>query len=336
MSDAGGIVHANHYQRWDGRLRSARWVWLAIAANGVKLRLKDPRIMVLVLSSAAFVVIAWLIFYVLSLAEALVGTPEAQTRHLLVRAVLSVDISDAGSIAGLRLPLWQSVFILLTRLELLYLIVVVGWLGPGLIADDLRSNALPIYFARPITPFTYLLGKWLSIVAFIAVGCLIPNLLALAGGLLIAGGLATWGQTLGLVFDLMVSGFGVMLVGGLLILALSSLTPDKRFVIVAWLAILLLPEVARWILDAQLADGEPAGILSSLSLGNNIVVLTTWLFDLRGSWAATSLNPGAYAAALGRPIAPLYPALVMLSVTSLAAIVTYYRVLRFSKAAANL
>ena len=86
------------------------------------------------------------------------------------------------------------------------------------IADDIKSRALPIYFARPIVPLTYLLGKWLVVAAYIGVVMLVPNLLSLMLGVLVTGGLQTVGETARLGFDLIVSGVGVMVVGGALIL----------------------------------------------------------------------------------------------------------------------
>jgi ABC-type transport system involved in multi-copper enzyme maturation permease subunit len=216
-----------------------------------------------------------------------------------------------------------------------YLLIVIGQLGAGLISSDLKTNALPIYFARPITPLSYLLGKWLTIGVFIALAVLIPNLAGLAAGILVVGNPGTWWQTLELAGNLTVIGVGVMLVGGLFILALSSLTADKRLVIVGWLAIALLPHITQQILYEQLEPATTAGLLGSLSLCNDVLIMATWLLNLRPAWEATGLPSHAYEAALGPPVQPLYPALVLLVLTALAAAICYRRVVRFSRSAAN-
>ena len=331
-----GTVHSAHYQRFRTRPRTSRWVWVAMVERGVRLALKDHRNLILLMAAPGFIFGAVVIFYVLSLLEQLAGTRDAQGIYNFVKIFLRVDISGVAKLSDYRLPLWEGVFVLMTRLQLFYLLIVISRLGPGLIADDLKTNALPIYFARPITPMTYLLGKWLTIGVFIALCMLVPNMLALGGGILVAGTPGTWVQTFGLAGNLTLIGLGVMLIGGLLILALSSLTADKRFVVVAWIAIALLPEIIQQILFEELEGASTTRFLGSLSLNNNIMLLTNWVFDLRSAWQATGLPREAYEAALGRAVEPLYPALVLLAVTLTAGAIAYRRVVRFSQSAANL
>jgi hypothetical protein len=330
-----GIVHSTRYRRRHNPLRPARWTWLAMVIHGARLALRQKRNIALLLPSLGLVLAAAAIFYVLSLLEELVGTADAQGITRFVQVILRVDLSQVARISAYRLQLWQTVFILMIKLQLFYLLIVVGQLGSGLIAGDLKSNALPIYFARPITPLTYLLGKWLTIGLFIALAMLLPNLAALGTGILLAGEPGTWQQTLGLAWHLTLTGVGVMFVGGLLILAISSLTADKRFVIVGWLALALLPHITQGILYEQMDPQDTTRFLGSLSLSYDVQILAAWLFDLRQTWESTGLPPQAYGAALGPAVKPLYPALVLLGVTGLAALVCYRRVVRFSQAAAN-
>ena len=275
--------------------------------HGARLALREKRNVVLILPGLGLVLAAAAILYAISLLEELVGTADAQGITRFVQVILHVDLSQAARISAYRLQLWQTVFILMIKLQLFYLLIVVGQLGAGLIAGDLKTNALPIYFARPITPLTYLLGKWLTIGLFIALAMLVPNLAALGAGILVAGVPGTWSQTLGLAWHLTLTGVGVMLVGGLLILALSSLTADKRFVIVGWLALGLLPHITQGVLYEQLDPQDTTRFLGSLSLGYDVQILAAWLFDLRQRWESTGLPARAYEAALGPPVKPLYP-----------------------------
>jgi len=328
-------VHSTHYRRHVRLLRAARWTWLAIVVHDVRLALKDMRNVILVLLGLGLIIAAGAIFYTLSLLEELIGTQEAQGIYRFMQVFLRIDLRDIGRVSDYRLPIWQSVFMLMIKVQMFYLLIVIGQLGAGLISSDLKTNALPIYFARPITPWSYLLGKWLAIGVFISLAMLIPNLAGLAAGILVVGNPGTWWQTLGLAANLTAIGVGVMLVGGLFILALSSLTADRRFVIVAWLALALLPHITQQILYEQLGPDATSGILGSLSLSNNVLILATWLLDLRNAWDATGLPINAYQAALGPPVQPLYPALMLLALTALAAAVCYRRVVRFSRSAAN-
>lgn len=332
---SGATVHSARYRRCERRTSRARWVALPIVVHGVRAALKDPRNVLLAFSSLSLVLAAAVIFYVLSLFEDLIGTRDAQGLYRLLQLLLRVDLSDVARTGAARLPLWQSLFLLMIKVEFFYLLFVIGQFGAGLIANDLKTKALPIYFARPITPLTYLLGKWLTIAGFIAMTTLVPNLLALLAGILMAGAPGSWEETARLAGCLAANGVGVMIVGGLAILALSSLSADKRFVIVGWLALALLPHITQQALYEHLDPQLTTGFLGSLSLSGDITILTAWLFNLPQTWQATGLSPQAYGAALGPTVQPLYPALVLLGTTALAAIICYRQVVRFSRAAAN-
>ncbi|HUU83720.1 MAG TPA: hypothetical protein VM243_09470 [Phycisphaerae bacterium] len=327
----------HRYQRWSGRggRPAATGGWLNIASTGVRWEYKRPATRNMVLVGLVFVCGACPLFYVLSLAEALAGTPQAQGIYDVLSTFLGVDLRGVARIGEFREVLWRSVFIVMIKWQLLWALIVVARVGPGLIANDLKARALPIYFARPVTPLTYVLGKWMVAAAFIGFVVLVPNLLSLLLGVLITGGLHTWGQTLGLGLDLVICGLGVMVLGGIVVLALSSLTSDSRYVTVGWLAVCLLPVMAQSIIHESVDSVHTTGLLGSMSLQDDIVILTEWLFDMRGAWAATPLPAEAFERALSRPVEPMYPALVLCAVTVVAALVCYRRVVRFSRAAAN-
>jgi len=335
VSDAG-TIHSQRYQRWSGKRRLGRWTWAAMLISGLKLRIRDARNVVLLIPSAGLMIAAATFFYILMLLEQLAGSPRAQGLYDFVFNFLRVDVSSVGSLAAFRSVLWRSVFSFMMKIELFYLLILIARLGPSLIADDLKARALPIYFARPITPLTYLWGKWLTIAVFIALGMLVPNLLALFFGTLLTGGLPTWAETLGLALKLGVVGLAAALVGGLLILALSSLTSDKRFVAVGWLAVMLLPALAQRIVNKTLSEDVTNTWLGSLSLPGNLTILMDRLLDLRAGWESSGLPAEAFQAALGRPVDPMYPLIVLSVVTLCAGLLCYRRVLRFCRAAANL
>jgi hypothetical protein len=56
---------------------------------------------------------------------------------------------------------------------------------------------------------------------------------------------------------------------------------------------------------------------------------------MRSAWAATPLPAEAFQQALGSAVEPVYPALVLGAIAVVAALGCYRRVLRFSRAAAN-
>lgn len=327
----------HHYQRWSGRggRPAATGGWLNIAATGVRLVYKQPLTQKLLWASIGFVLGTCVILYVLSVLEMLVGSPQAEPIYGFLDTFLRVDLSGVARLGDYREVLWRTLFMLVITVELFWAMIVVARVGPGLIANDLKSRALPIYFARPVTPLTYLLGKWMVAAAFVALVTVVPNLLSLVLGVLLTGGLQTWGQTLGLGLDLLLCGLGVMVFAGVVILALSSLTSDTRYVTVGWLAVCLLPVMAQSIIRESVEAARTTGLLGSISLRDNLIVLTEWLFDMRGAWEATPLPAEAFQRTLANPVEPLYPAVVLGVITVVAALMCYRRVLRFSRAAAN-
>jgi ABC-2 type transport system permease protein len=97
--------------------------------------------------------------------------------------------------------------------------------GPGLIAPDLSNNALPLYFSRPLTRWSYALARLTVIIGMLSVVTWIPGLLLLALQVGLAGGwwfLANW--TLG----------AGMVVGFLLWLLILSLVAMASSAYVKW------------------------------------------------------------------------------------------------------
>ena len=62
--------------------------------------------------------------------------------------------------------------------------VLVLLVGPNLISQDLRYNALPLYFSRPLRRMDYLAGKLGVIVALLVAIIIVPSLVAYMFGLL--------------------------------------------------------------------------------------------------------------------------------------------------------
>ncbi|HUW82131.1 MAG TPA: hypothetical protein VMZ31_04950 [Phycisphaerae bacterium] len=327
---------SHRYERWSGRLGGRRWVWPAIVRVGVRLASKRASTRLILLASTGFVVASCAIFYILSILEALGNRPEFNELYGVVQVLLGVDLRGLARMGEHREALWRMVFMIMLKGQLACAMVVIAQVGPGLIANDLRSRALPIYFSKPITPLTYLLGKWAVVAAFIGTVTLLPNLASLMLGTLMTGGLGSWGQTLGLAWDLVVLDVGIMIVGGAVILTLSAANADRRYVTVGWLALCLLPMVAQGVLDDALPSKSTQGFLGSVSPYRDVTVLADWLFDMEAAYEGMALPSGAAKSVLSHSVDPVYPAVVLAAVTLFAAMLCYRRVMRMSRAAATL
>ncbi|HVP12774.1 MAG TPA: hypothetical protein VMV94_16485 [Phycisphaerae bacterium] len=328
-------INSHRYQRWTDRPIRRRWAWPAITAAGVRLANKGNRTRGLVWMSLGFALLSCGLFYVLAQLEILAGTPEAAGLYEFVKTILGVDLSGVSRLAEFREVLWRSAFLFLFKAELYWAFLVAAFAGPGLIADDLKARALPIYFARPVTPFSYLLGKVMVIAFFVSLAILLSNLLGLIFGVIVTGGLATTAQTIRLGLDLLLCGGAATLFMGVLMLALSSMSSDKRYVTVGWVAVGVLPMMVQAILLEQLPREATSRWLGSISLYGDIAVLTEWWFGISQAWATTPLPREAFREALGRGTDPVYPGVVLLAIAVASVWFCYRRVLKFSRSAAN-
>jgi ABC-type transport system involved in multi-copper enzyme maturation permease subunit len=281
---------------------------------------------------------AGVLFYLLAVLEKH-EAPVARLGQQLdyVAWFLSMDRVPTVDVGRLILPAWTLAFARLFQVELLLVVITAAKFGSDLISGDLRTNALPIYFSKPVTTWTYLLGKWLVAVAFMSSVVLLPNLVAYASGVLLSGGLDRVAATAGLLARVLCHSLLVVGIAGLMILALSSLTRDKRIVMIAWVGVVLLSMGVQQILDTM-ADGPIAtGPLGCVSLYRVFGRLGYWVLGVEDAVSASGhpglLGRAAGSATLGEGIGWALAVAGGLVVVCLA--VCLARVRRFQVAVAN-
>ena len=77
----------------------------------------------------------------------------------------------------IRSAVWSLVFAMFAlRIQLLFGVLVTAIVGPSLISRDIRTRAFLIYFARPISPLDYVMGKSGILLGMLATVSLIPSL----------------------------------------------------------------------------------------------------------------------------------------------------------------
>jgi ABC-2 type transport system permease protein len=140
--------------------------------------------------------------------------------------------------------------------------------GPGLVAPDLANNALPLYFSRPLTRWSYALARLTVIVGMLSIVTWIPGLILFGLQVGLAGGwwfLANW--TLGVG---MVAGF-------LLWLLLLSLVAMASSAYVKWRVVAAAVSLAFFF------------ILSGVSTMIDAVFRVTWGHILDPAWAVNQV-----------------------------------------------
>lgn len=143
------------------------------------------------------------------------------------------------------------------------LIIMVGS-GAGLIADDLRHNALPLYFSRPLRKRDYIGGKFAALAFFLLLLTLAPGILFLFLKLIFSGSFAFLADYPWLPFSFI--GWSVFLSSffSLYTLLLSSLGRNRRFASILILGAYFVSDVVFAILFGIFRD--PAFILFSLQM----------------------------------------------------------------------
>jgi ABC-2 type transport system permease protein len=120
--------------------------------------------------------------------------------------------------------------------------------GPGLVAPDLANNALPLYFSRPLTRWSYALARLTVIVGMLSVITWIPGLILFALQIGLAGGwwlVANWTLGVGVV-----AGFLLwLLILGLVAMASSAYVKWRVVAGAVSLAVIFIPSGVSEMID---------------------------------------------------------------------------------------
>ena len=126
----------------------------------------------------------------------------------------------------------------------IFLFFVAVYAGSGSIANDRRANALQLYLSRPLTRAEYVFGKLLILMLFLLLVSWVPAMLLLVVQVLFAGNLTFIFENLFLLPAITVLSFIQALAISSVVLALSSLSPNSRFVGILYAALVFLTQAA--------------------------------------------------------------------------------------------
>jgi ABC-2 type transport system permease protein len=232
------------YQHWKGPLSGHAWRWLAIARHGVRVQLQGRAVRILLL-------LAWLPALALVVALALWGLVEQGAESVVgfLRPILPPGV--AADPPAYRAAVWTLAYSFFFKAQMFSLMLLVVVVGPNLISRDLRFNALPLYFSRPLGRLDYFLGKLGVIAALVAAVAVGPALAAYALGVCFSLDLTVVRDTWRLVPASLAYGLLIVASAGTLMLALSSLSRRSLYVGIAW--------VGLWVVG-----GAVAGVLTGI------------------------------------------------------------------------
>ena len=194
-------IHDQGYRRYEGTRRS-RGAWWVIARAAIRSEIRQRRVIgLLLLAWAPFLVRAVLIYVAANIGEA---PPVLRVTPRTFREFLD----------------WQNVFVFFVAILI----------GAPLIADDRRANALQIYLSKPLTRVEYLAGKLTVLAAFLGFVTWVPAMLLVLLQVLFTGSLDFLRANLFIVPAITLFAVVQILVSSSTMLALSSLSSNRRFV----------------------------------------------------------------------------------------------------------
>lgn len=199
------------YSHWDGEFIDKRFPWWPITRYGIKLTFKNKYF--------KFIFALSLFPAVIFLAGIYVSERLEDFKFMFRESVPFLKID----------PGYFKTY--LTEGFMLFILVMISiFCGASLISDDLKHNALQLYFSRPLKKVEYLFGKTSVIVFFLFIITLIPSLIHFLMKLVFAGSFRFFLDYPWL--PLSIIGYSAMVTAflSLYTLFLSSLSKNRRLV----------------------------------------------------------------------------------------------------------
>lgn len=121
--------------------------------------------------------------------------------------------------------------------------------GAGAIAEDFTYKAFQFYFAKPVTPAQYLVGRVLALAALVFALCFGPTFFLVAG-LAAAAPPDLRLEWAGLFFPTLVQSIAIAGVLAAASVGVSALAKSRALTMSAWILLLLVPHVVAALVDA--------------------------------------------------------------------------------------
>jgi ABC-2 type transport system permease protein len=264
------------YQHWQGHLSGHGWRWLTVARQGARVQPKSWLLRLLMWTSVvpALALAAWLVLWGLF-----------EQNSPMIQPLLSIFRALPGDIGAdpvsYRVVVWTIAYQYFFMVQLVYAMLLVVLLGPNLISQDLRFNAMPLYFSRPLRRFDYFLGKLGVIAIYLGQILLVPALLAYALGVCFSMDLTVVRDTARLMGGVILYCLVIILSAGTLVLAFSALSRNSRYVQVTWFGFWIVSLILSAILQGLLPREEWTPVVSYT---RNLQRLELELLDTRGAW----------------------------------------------------
>ena len=242
-------IHTQNYRHWEGTLKpQSRTRWWIIAKAELKL-LAQRKIVRLIVAVPPLI-------------------------YIFVHAILIYIINQVPGIDfGFKIDseFFQNFIFRTGPMPSTFLFALVAiFAGSGLIATDLKNNALSLYLSKPISWMDYLVGKFAVIGILLSCFTLIPGLLLFLEQSLLSD-ISFLKENYWVPFSIIAYSVIIILSTSLLMLLFSSLTTNSRYAIIGFSAV--------WF-------GSPViyEVIKAIARTSKVALVSIWAnYDLLGT-----------------------------------------------------
>ena len=201
-------IHTQNYRHWEGTLKPHNYTrWWVIAKAELKLLAKRKIVRLIVAIPPIIYILVHAIWIYL---DYFLGTSEIEHPFKVDPGFFQRFLFKMPVLSGFLVAL-ISIFS-----------------GAGLIADDLKSNALSLYLSKPISWIDYLIGKFAVIGILLTCTTLIPGFLLFLEHILLSD-FTFLKENYWVIFSIIAFSGIVTAITSLLMLVFSSLTTNSRY-----------------------------------------------------------------------------------------------------------
>ncbi len=209
--------------------------------------------------------------------------------------MLADSIRDSKDDVEARNRIWAWLLMCFFRYsQAILILMIVGFVAPSLISQDLRSRAYLLYFSRPIGKLEYIFGKLAIPAAYIMFVSTFPALILYFFAIMMSPSMDVFWTTWDIPMRIVISSIALILPTASLALMLSSLTEESRYASFAWFATWILGHGAWMAIsigeairqnaapnDPSVAESSMVTTWSPLSIYNNLGDVQAWIFGFR-------------------------------------------------------
>ena len=164
------------------------------------------------------------------------------------RELPEISADEAGQVAWFAAPpaVWLRT---LTGIQFWFVVTVVTLRsGAGVIAEDFTNRAYQFYFAKPVTPLQYIVGRAAALAIFLFALVAIPT--AILGVVLAAvGPEEQFLENLGLALPAQLDAAMIAITCAVLSIAISAISKSRALTMMAWGVVLFVPAVLASLIE---------------------------------------------------------------------------------------